>query len=109
MLIKILILLFICLILYQSIVAIFGNKLIEGLEGYDEYNTNDPNNVLILAQKNAGNIEVLKSQISPILGLDKEVQDISSNVIALTKQVNDLAEQAATASTELVGSVPLTI
>jgi hypothetical protein len=109
MLIKMLIIIFSCLIIYQIIIAIYGNNIIEGLETYQEYDTNDPNNVLILAQKNAGNIEVLKSQIDKYTGLDSEVQDISLNVVNLTKQVNDLAQQASTASTDLVGTEPLEI
>ena len=60
--INILIVFFIILIIYQIFLAHFSNNVIEGLENYKEYDTNDPNNVMILAQQNAGNIEVLRKQ-----------------------------------------------
>jgi len=47
---------------------------------------------MILAQKNAGNIEVLKSSLDNISGLKQEVNDISGNVANLTKQVDDLVK-----------------
>jgi hypothetical protein len=91
MLINILIILFLLLILYQIFLA---NKsyIIEGLENqtYQEYDTNNPNNVMILAQQNAGNIQVLKNQLDGLIGLNSEVQDISGNVSSLTEQVNEL-------------------
>ena len=45
---------------------------------------------MILAQQNAGNIQVLKQQIDKTLGLEKQVQDISGNLATLTSQVNGL-------------------
>jgi len=59
---------------------------------YQPYDMNNPNNALILAQQNAGNIQVLKQQLDKILDLDKEVQDISGNVVTLTSQVTKLIE-----------------
>jgi hypothetical protein len=90
MLINILIIFFIILILCQ----LFSYN-IEGMETsngeeYIPYRKNDPNNVLILAQQNAGNIEVLKQQIDKVLGLNQEVQDISNNLATLTSQVTNL-------------------
>lgn len=90
--INILIIFFIILIIYQIFLAHFSNNVIEGLENYKEYDTNDPNNVMILAQQNAGNIEVLRKQFDNISGLKQEVQDISGNVANLTKQVEDLVK-----------------
>ena len=90
--INILIVFFIILIIYQIFLAHFSNNVIEGLENYKEYDTNDPNNVMILAQQNAGNIEVLRKQFDNISGLKQEVQDISGNVANLTKQVDDLVK-----------------
>lgn len=90
--INILIVFFIILIIYQIFLAHFSNNIIEGLENYKEYDTNDPNNVMILAQQNAGNIEVLRKQFDNISGLKQEVQDISGNVANLTKQVEDLVK-----------------
>jgi predicted PurR-regulated permease PerM len=90
--INILIVFFIILIIYQIFLAHFSNNVIEGLENYKEYDTNDPNNVMILAQQNAGNIEVLRKQFDDISGIKQEVQDISGNVANLTKQVEDLVK-----------------
>ena len=90
--INILIVYFIILIIYQIFLAHFSNNVIEGLENYKEYDTNDPNNVMILAQQNAGNIEVLRKQFDNISGLKQEVQDISGNVANLTTQVEDLVK-----------------
>jgi len=91
-LINLLIILFILLITYQIFLAHFSNSIIEGLEDYKEYDTNDPNNVMILVQQNSGNIEVLRKQFDNISGLNQEVQDISGNVANLTKQVDDLVK-----------------
>ena len=65
--INILIVFFIILIIYQIFLAHFSNNVIEGLENYKEYDTNvrnDSNNVMILAQQNADNIEVFKKEPS---------------------------------------------
>ena len=90
--INILIVFFITLIIYQIFLAHFSNNVIEGLENYEEYDTNDPNNIMILVQQNSGNIEVLRKQFDNISGLKQEVQDISGNVANLTTQVNDLVK-----------------
>jgi len=91
-LINLLILFFIVLILYQIFLAYFENNIIEGLTNkeYQPYNTNDPNSALILAQQNAGNISVLKEQLDELNGLNKEVQDISGNVVELQSQVSQI-------------------
>ena len=93
--INLLIIIFIVLIGYQIFLAHFSDSLIEGLENYKDYDTNDPNNVMILAQQNAGNIEVLRKQFDNISGLKQEVEDISGNMINLTKQVDDLVQAQA--------------
>ena len=87
-----LIIIFIVLIIYQIFLAYFSDNIIEGLENYKEYDTEDPNNVMILAQQNAGNIEVLKQQFDNITGLKQQVDDISGNMVNLTKQVDDLVK-----------------
>ena len=88
-LINLLILFFIALIIYQIILA-NDNSFVEGLTSYQPYDTNNPQNCLILAQQNAGNIEVLKKQIDELTGLNTEVQDISGNVVTLQNQVVQL-------------------
>ena len=80
------------LIIYQIFLAHFSNSIVEGLENYKDYDTSDPNNVMILAQQNAGNIEVLKQQFDKISGLKQHVEDMSGNIDNLTQQVNDLVQ-----------------
>ena len=87
--INFLIIIFILIITYQIFLAYFNNNVIEGLDGYKEY---DPSITMELAQQNAGNIEVLRSQISDNSGLKQIVQDLSANVDNLTQQINGLAE-----------------
>jgi len=104
-LVILLILFFIVLIFYQIFLAYFENNIIEGLTNkqYQPYNTNDPNNALILAQQNAGNISVLKEQLDELNGLNKEVQDISGNVIALQEQVSQMILAQQNYSTQMTG------
>ena len=78
------------LILYQLFLA---TNITEGLENeYKPYDTNNPNNALILAQQNAGNISYLKQRLDKFDGIYQEVQDISGNVVALQTQVNGLVQ-----------------
>jgi predicted PurR-regulated permease PerM len=90
--INLLIIIFIILIIYQIFLAHFSNSIIEGLDNYKDYDTTDPNNVMILAQQNAGNIEVIKQQFDKMSGLKQRIDDISGNMDTLTKQVDDLAQ-----------------
>lgn len=53
------------------------------------YNTGS-NNALILAQENAGNIQVIKQQIDKTLGLDNQIKQMRTDLDALTEQVNGL-------------------
>ena len=47
---------------------------------------------MILAQQNAGNIQVLKQQMDDLTGLSQEVQDISANVVSLQSQVTAIGQ-----------------
>jgi len=87
-----LIVIFIVIIIYQLFLG--DNYYQEGLDnsGYKSYNTNDPNNAMILAQQNAGNIEVLKKQLDDLTGLKTTVTDLSGNVTTLQTQVNSLVQ-----------------
>jgi hypothetical protein len=115
MLIKVLIIFFTILIFFQ-ILSLFIYKLnnysIEGMtttsptQQYQPYDTNNPNNVLILAQQNAGNIQVLKQQLDKALGLEKTVQDMSGNLVTLTEQVTALMQQQQSAANALLPSSP---
>ena len=97
MLLYILIIFFIILIFYQIFLAHITSKMnfIEGMESqtYQPYDLNNPNNTLILAQQNAGNIQVLKKQMDGVLHLNREVQDLSGNLATLTTEVSNMIEQ----------------
>jgi len=126
MLIYILILLFASLFIYQMYNYVFNNfnkKIIEGLTDgtttdpstsdststFKPYDINNPNNALILAQQNAGNIDVLKRELDQLIALSQEVQDISGNVIILNDQVQSLIQEQADAAQQLAGNTPLEI
>jgi hypothetical protein len=117
MLVKLLIVLFILLIIYQIFLGNTHYYLLEGMttdidnqqsnQQYQPYDTNNPNNVMILAQQNAGNIQVLKQQVDSILGLSKQVQDLSGNVANLSEQVyNMIQAQQQLAQSSLPSSTP---
>jgi hypothetical protein len=123
MLVNILIVFFIILIFYQVFLSNISetfykikNNVIEGMDTatttsgsqqYQPYDTSNPNNVMILAQQNAGNIQVLKQQVDSVLGLNQEVQDISGNLATLTTQVSNLMEaQQQYVQTNLPSSPP---
>lgn len=102
-LVNILILIFVILITYQIILA---NHIIEGLENnddYKDYNTNDPNNALILAQQNAGNISYLKKRMDDVQGMYQTVQDLSGNVQTLQDQVNSLVSSQQDYANQMTG------
>jgi hypothetical protein len=77
------------------------------LDTYQEYDTKNPDNAMILIQKNSGNIEVLRQQLNSVMDLNKEVQDISGNVAGLQVQVDDLVQaQMEYASQNYPSSTP---
>lgn len=124
LLIYILIFVFVVLLSYQIYLAndkfglnIHPNKLIEGLENedlnttassqeYKPYNLNDPNNSLILAQQNAGNIEVLKGRIDNLDSVNKKVDDIQQSINLMQTQIDGLVQQQADYAQEIAGSTP---
>lgn len=91
-LVHFLIVIFIIIITYQIFLANSSYK--EGLDnsGYKNYDTNNPNNALILAQQNAGNIEVLKKEMDELSGLKKNITDLSGNVTTLQTRVDALSQ-----------------
>ena len=120
-LIYILIVLFSLLLLYQVYLAF--NK-VEGFKSnvnanntnvkeYQPYNLGDPNNSLILAQQNAGNIEVLKGRMDNFTGLQdnikNRVDDMKQSIDSIQTQIDGLVQQQAIYAEELVGSTPLEI
>lgn len=104
--------------LYQSnYQVIFKDSIKEGLDSskdniniynnYDKNSMSSTDNALMLAQQNAGNIEYLKQQISKITTLDKEVQDMSGNLVTLNEQMIALVNQQTQAASQLAGNKPL--
>ena len=109
-LVNILILFFTILVIYQIFLAYSGYSIIEGLTSdnteYQPYNTNDPNNALILSQQNAGNINVLENQVNNLSGLNQQVQDLSGNVAGLQEQVNNLVTAQNQYASQMAPSTP---
>ena len=99
-LINTLIIFFSFLIIYQILLAYFGDNVVEGLTKYKPYGDND---ALILAQQNAGNIIVLKREIDDLTGLKQEFQDLSSNYSGLQSQVNSLVKAQNDYTNQMTG------
>jgi hypothetical protein len=95
------------LLSYQTFLAYFSTKIIEGATGYQDYDTNNPNNVMILAQQNAGNISALKSQLGDMGDIKTILTDISGNVSNLQSQVNELVKAQQQEGEQLAGSKPI--
>lgn len=117
LLIYILISVFLVLFGYQIFLALFPNKIIEGLENettttttttgdYQPYNVNDPNNSLILAQQNAGNIEVLKGRIDKFDGVKEKIDTMQQNIDSMQVQIDSLVQQQADFAQDLAGDTP---
>jgi hypothetical protein len=122
LLIYILIVLFFSLLVYQICFANNSFSIIEGLENadtttpttpttssekeYKPYNLNDPNNSLILAQQNAGNIEVLKGRIDSFDGVNQRVNNMQQSIDLMQTQIDGLVQQQADYAQELAGSTP---
>jgi hypothetical protein len=122
LLIYILIILFIILVSYQVILAFSSNSnaqysLIEGLENadtttstssqeYKPYNVSDPNNSLILAQQNAGNIEVLKGRVDKLDGVNDKVVTMQQSIDSMQTQIDGLVQQQADYAQDMAGSTP---
>ena len=110
----ILIIVFILLISYQIYLELCPNKIIEGLENetttteaeYQPYNVNNPNNALILAQQNAGNIEVLRGRIDKLDGIKEKTDQMQEDMNSMQSQIDALVQQQADYAQQLVGSAP---
>ena len=89
------------LVLYQ---IFLGATVVEGLKNqYKPYNMNNPNNALILAQQNAGNISFLKERLDKFDGVYKQVQDLSGNIQLLQTQVNGLVQAQQDYANQMTG------
>ena len=109
MLIKILILFFMVLLLYQIIIAHFYTSK-EGVDDtmtiqtpeYSSYNDNPS----ILANKNAANIENLKARMDSFDEIKQHVDDLSGAVDILNTQMDELQSQTVSNTDDLVNSMP---
>jgi peptidoglycan hydrolase CwlO-like protein len=107
MLTKVLIIFFICLILYQAFLA-YSSTILKR-EGLENEGIGDGSSCSssVLAYKNSGAIQLLQDQVNKLMGLDKEVKDITGNVSTLNQQVSSLVNQQAQAATQLAGNKPV--
>lgn len=102
-LIKLLIIFFMLLLIYQILLA---NNIMEGMENqneFKEYDKNDPNNLSILVNQNAGNISFLKDRINTVDNIVEQVKDISGNLQTLQEQVNELVLAQEDYANQLTG------
>lgn len=82
----------------------------QGTEEYQAYNTDSPNNCLILAQQNAGNIEVLKGRVDGLDEVKKTVDTMKTNINMIQTQMDGLVQQQADYAAEIAGGTePLEI
>lgn len=112
--IKLLIVLIVYLLLSQVIKFIFGtmregmtsdnNDKDKGKTKYTDYDLDDPGSAMILAQKNAGNIQAIKDMITGISELKEMVDENTSAVQSVQTQVNDLAEAQNSMAGNMVGT-----
>ena len=105
---------FIYFLIVFFIVLIFSQFILtykEGLENntYTNYDITNPNNALILAQQNAGNISYLKGRLDNLTNLSTQFTDLSANVVTLNNQMLQLVQQQAELTQKYVGSQPPTI
>jgi hypothetical protein len=109
--INILILFFGLLIIYHLNLAFFRVDIVEGLKNkskskYKSYDSKNPNNAMILAQQNAGNIEFLKSQLDLVLDFRENMNSLNTRVNDLSRQVDELVLAQKTYASENFPSEP---
>jgi hypothetical protein len=106
-LIYLLIAFFVCLFIYQLILAFYPNS-IEGMENKDkntELNYTDyAKDPLILGEQNAGNIEYLKGQVNRLSTDSINIDKLQTNIDALQQQVDDLGQQMTDLSQNMISS-----
>lgn len=96
MIIQVVTIFFISLILFSFVRALTKPTLIEGATGSYQPYAEDP---LILAKKNAANIEVLKQSIDEISGITQQVKTNTDAIDKNTKTINSLLSSMSPSST----------
>lgn len=102
--VQLVILFFSLLILYSFIRVFTKPSIIEGATNkYQTYNNNNNNdNPLILANKNAANIEILKQKMDEISGISNQVKinksDIDKNTKTIKSILSSMSRTSNTAS-----------
>ncbi len=100
MLVNILIILFLILIFYQIYKFLASKNIKEGVENSSGKYESYPDDPLILAKQNAGNIEVLKTEITQIPDMKTRIDNLEEDVKVLNEQIEGLNAQ----NTEAVNS-----
>ena len=108
MLLTLLIILFTSIILYKIIIFVLKLNSIEGMENEtetesDEYQPYDPNDTLILAKQNAGNIEYLKKRMDDVSGVKNDVDTVKQDIQTIQIQMDSLLQQQSDMAVELSG------
>lgn len=103
----ILAILFLMVIVYTLVSN--SNKIIEGATGKKEDNEFQPysqDNPMVLAQKNAANIQFIKGQLDEIYNAKTMILDISNAVALNTYNINQIADVASHQAHQLTGTTP---
>lgn len=114
MLLTFLIIFFASIVLYNWIQWMISNKMIEGMDNgsnnasknannYEPYDKNDPNNCMILAQQNAGNIDYLKSRMDEVANVKNDVNTMQQSMNSMQVQLDGLVQQNSNIASEIAG------
>ena len=106
--IYILAILFLMIIVYTLVSN--SNKIIEGATGKkedDDFQSYSQDNPMILAQKNAANIQFIKGQLDKIYNAKTMILDISNAVALNTYNINQIADVAVHQAHQLTGTTPV--
>lgn len=93
-------------LIYHLFLGYSSYSIKEGYEG--EYQPYDEN-TMILAQKNAGNIEVLRGRLDELSGVNQQLLDLSNNVTQMREDIAGLMEQQQSFATDLTGGEELDV
>lgn len=83
-----------------------SGKIIEGATGNNQYKNYSDDNPLILAEKNAANIQFLKQQIDDIYNYKSQILDLKNVVEQNTYNINQISDVAAQQAHQLTGTKP---